>query len=95
MWKNCRNRDQDFKALRLAVTLSHSYVQYVDISYNYDKIKYDNYPGKCKKLRYLSLAVTGTVIETELELILSELPSLYCLTVAGDEFGTLHAAKAF
>ncbi len=31
VWKNCRNRDQDFKALRLAVTLSHSYVTFLII----------------------------------------------------------------
>ena len=101
MWKNCRRRNQDFKALRLALGLSLSYVQYVHISYMSKSKKFPNskfFPqiGKCKQIRYLSL--TGTFFESvkqnTLEQLLSELPSLYCLSVAGNECSAVSAAKA-
>ncbi len=93
VWKNCRRRDQDFKALRLALKLSRSYVQYVHISYMSKSKRFSNakfFPqiGKCKQIRYLSL--TGTFFESvkqnTLEQLLSELPSLYCLSVTGNQY---------
>ena len=93
MWKNCRRRDQDFKALRQALKLSRSYVQYVHISYMSKSKRFSNakfFPqiGKCKQIRYLSL--TGTFFESvkqnTLEQLLSELPSLYCLSVTGNQY---------
>ncbi len=101
MWKNCRKRDQDFKALRLALKLSCSYVQYVQISYmpvsnRFPNTKFSPQIGKCKQIRYLSL--TGTFFKTvkqhTLERLLSELPSLYCLSVTHNESCAIKAAKA-
>ncbi len=79
-------RDQDFKALRLALKLSRSYVQYVDIDSYFATLSYSatllSRIGKCKQIRYLSLnfAVDRLELNT-LKHVLSELPSLYYLCV--------------
>ncbi|XP_064395336.1 uncharacterized protein LOC135342530 [Halichondria panicea] len=102
VWKNCRRRERDFKALRLALKLSRSYVQYVHISYmpkarRFPNAKFFPQLGKCKQIRYLSL--TGTffkyvVKQNTLEQLLSELPSLYCLSVTGNDSYECCAIKA-
>ncbi len=100
MWKNCRRRNQDFEALRLALKLSRSYVQYVHISYmsiskRFPNAKFFPQIGKCKQTRYLSL--TGTFFKSvnqhTFEKLLSELPSLYCLSVTGNDYCAISAAK--
>ena len=101
VWKNYRKRDQDFKALRLALGLSRSYVQYVHISYVAESYGFTNAKcfrqiGKCKQICYLSL--TGMFFKSvklnTLKRLLSQLPSLYCLTVTGSEYCAIKAARA-
>ena len=97
VWKNCRRRDQDFKALKLALGLSRSYVHYVQIteSQRFPNTRFFPQIGRCKQIRYISL--TGTfskyLFVNTLELLLRELPSLYCLSVTGSERCAMIAAK--
>ena len=101
VWKNCRSRDQDFKALRLALGLSHSYVQHLHLSYMAESHWFTNATcfrqiAKCKQIRYLSLIgrFFKSVKQNSLERLLSQLPSLYCLSVTRNEVCAIKAAKA-
>ena len=86
VWKDCRRRDEDFKALRLSLGLSCSYVQNIYVSYNPNSLKFplSKFIPKihsCKQVRYLSL-IGMPITLSMLEKLLSALPSLYYVNVS-------------
>ncbi|XP_064385710.1 uncharacterized protein LOC135334463 isoform X1 [Halichondria panicea] len=86
VWKDCRRRDEDFKALRLLLGLSCSYVQNIYVSYNPNSLKFplSKFIPKihsCKQVRYLSL-IGMPITLSMLEKLLSALPSLYYVNVS-------------
>ena len=86
MWKDCRRRDEDFKALRLSLGLSCSYIQNIYVSYNPNSLKFplSKFIPKihsCKQVRYLSL-IGMPITLSMLEKLLSALPSLYYVNVS-------------
>ena len=88
VWRDCRKRDSDYKALRLALKLSASTVQSISILCPKKQIIFSFLFGiyDCKQVRYLTLS--GKLHNTSmLAVLLSELPSLYYLsiTVEGDD----------
>ena len=97
VWKNCRRRDPDFKTLKLALELSRSYVQFVQIteSQRFPNARFFPEIVRCKQIRYISL--TGTFSKyiwlSLLDFLLRELRSLYCLTVTGNETSAIMAAR--
>ena len=89
VWKDCRRRESDFKALRLALKLSRPTVQSITISYFAGQglpfSKFLPQVHSCKQVRYLTLS--GKLLNTSmLSKLLSQLPSLYFLSITvGDE----------
>ncbi|XP_064385709.1 uncharacterized protein LOC135334462 [Halichondria panicea] len=86
VWKDCRRRDEDFKALRLSLGLSCSYVQNIYVSYNPNSLKFplSKFIPKihsCKQVRCLSL-IGMPITLSMLEKLLSALPSLYYVNVS-------------
>ena len=58
VWRDCRKRDSDYKALRLALKLSASTVQSISILYpRYQSIaKFLSQVHSCRQVRYLTLS---------------------------------------
>ena len=89
VWKDCRRRESDFKALRLALRLSRPTVQSITISYFAGQrlpfSKFLPQVHSCKQVRYLTLS--GKLLNTSmLSKLLSQLPSLHFLSITvGDE----------
>ena len=82
VWKDCRKRDSDCKALRLAVKLSASNAQSISILYPRDKkiAKFLSQIDSCKQVRYLTLSGNFSKVQT-LEKLFSNLPCLSFLSI--------------
>ena len=88
VWRDCRRRDSDFKALRLALKLSMSTVQNISISYfsgqRFPFSKFLPQVHRCKSVRYLTL--NGMLLSASvLRELLSQLPSLYFLSLSATD----------
>ena len=84
VWRDCRKKDSDFKALRLALRLSRSSVQNISILYRSEqKIPFSKFLPQvhnCKQVRYLTLSGRLHKVSMVNEL-LSQLPSLYFFSI--------------
>ena len=89
VWKDCRRRESDFKALRLALRLSRPTVQSITIIYlARQRLPFSKFIPQihsCKQVRFLTLS--GKLLNTSmLSKLLSQLPSLHFLSITvGDE----------
>ena len=84
VWRDCRRRDSDFKALRLALKFSMSTVQNIAILYpSKQKLPFSKFSPQlhnCKQVRYLTLSCKLPNAQM-LNRLLSQLPSLYFFSV--------------
>ena len=86
IWRDCRKRDQDFKALKLALKLSRPCVKFVLITYNPDSMafplsKFIPQIYHCQVVHHLTL--TGMpIVLSMLEKLLTKLPSLTFLSLS-------------
>ena len=86
MWRDCRKRDSDYKALRLALKLSASTVQSISILYpRYQSIaKFLSQVHSCRQVRYLTLS--GKLpSDATLNKLFSQLPLLFFSVTVEDK----------
>ena len=97
VWRDCRRRDSDFKALRLALRLAMATVQSVAILYpSTQKLSFSKFFPQlhsCKQVRYLTLSCKLPPLQM-LERLLSQLPSLYFFSITEVVQGTFSAVSA-